>query len=156
MSVSVCMCVDVFVHSCMWTAVGKVFCETLYKLLSTIGRRLSTILVTVLCLFAAPAFGVRPSEKVLSFSVQVCFVAQKLACRTLRECMLFSLKFHPTVGGASFWSSCESLLGTNLPQVLPPYDINLCISHTPPLIKAKSEMIKDEITSSICDLTHMI
>lgn len=28
------------------------------------------------------------------------------------------------VKGASFWSSCESLLETNLPQVLPHFDIN--------------------------------
>lgn len=66
-SVDVCvcvyvwMCVVVFVHTCTWTAVGKVFWRQ--KLFSTIGRKLSTILVTALCLCAAPAFEYSPLKK---------------------------------------------------------------------------------------------
>lgn len=54
--------------------------------------------------------------------------------------MLFLLKFRQIVGEAYIWSSCELLLETNLPQVLPPFDINP-IFHILPLDKAKSEIL---------------
>lgn len=53
--VVVCM----YAHGCvllMWAVVGKVFCVFYIEWTSTCSWNLSTILVTVLCLFAAPAF----------------------------------------------------------------------------------------------------
>lgn len=64
MSVSVCMFVCVRGRVCAYVHVNssleKCSGDTFIKKISTIGRKLSPILVTVLCLFAAPAFKYSP------------------------------------------------------------------------------------------------
>lgn len=69
----------------------------------------------------------------------------------LCECMLFLLNFHQAVWKASvfivcfflfFLSSCELLLGTNLPQVLPPFDVILILNLNPNSVTLQKENTK--------------
>lgn len=65
------------------------------------------------------------------------------------------------VKGASFWSSCESLLEINLPRVLPHFDIDFIFYKLLVQIVSKCKiqncnLQKDEVTSSICDLTKLV
>lgn len=144
-SVYVCMCFDMFVHTCIWTG------DLVMKLLSN----LSTILVTVHCLFAVSAFQyshLRRCTHMIAFycSVQVCLFAQKFACWTLCECMLFLLIFHQRVREASLlvklWVIELICLKYYLSLILRYFTYS-------PSIQARSEIIVYK--SSICDLTQI-
>lgn len=113
---------------------------------------MSTILVTVLCLFAAPAFEYSPQIKkkkkctrdCLPFGVQVCFVAQKLACGNY-EWMYTILAEIPSkqleklLSFFFFWSSCELLLGTTTSLL-----ISILYFTYTHLIKVKSDIWIDK------------
>lgn len=92
---------------------------------------------------AAPAFEYSPLKKkctrlIAFFRCPGLFCCTEIGLLNIMWMYAFSLlKFHQAAGEAYFWSSCELLLGTNLPQVLPPFDIILYFTYSP-LIKAKS------------------